>query len=75
MLFRSAVAGRYGMAKAAKKGEWNVQTAAMEAALLASQDPAKIAVKADGKTDAVSGASITVKGFLELCAEALKAAK
>ena len=26
-------------------------------------------------TDAVSGASITVKGFLELCAEALKAAK
>ena len=30
---------------------------------------------ADGKTDAVSGASITVKGFLDLCAQALKAAK
>ncbi len=70
-----AAAGRYGMAKVAKKGEWNVQTAAMEAALLAAQDPSKIAVKADGKTDAVSGASITVKGFLDLCAQALKAAK
>jgi major membrane immunogen (membrane-anchored lipoprotein) len=69
-----ALEGRYGMAKAAKKGEWNVQAAAVEAAILKAQDPAKIAVKADGTTDAISGASIHVTAVL-LAVEALKAAR
>ena len=69
-----AVSGRYGMAKAAKKGEWNVQADAVEAAIVKAGDPSKIALKADGTSDAVSGASIhlTVVG---LAIEALKAAK
>ena len=69
-----AVSGRYGMAKAAKKGEWNVQANAVEAAIVKAGDPSKIALKADGTSDAVSGASIhlTVVG---LAIEALKAAK
>lgn len=66
--------GRYGMAKAAKKGEWNVQAAAVQAAILKTQDPAKIAVKADGTTDAISGASIHVTA-IGLAAEALKGAR
>lgn len=70
-----AVAGRYGMAKAAKAGEWNVQAAKAQAALIVAQDPAKIAVKADGKTDAIAGATLTVKGFLDLVAQALKTAR
>ena len=69
-----AVEGRYGMAKAAKKGEWHIQAAAVQDAIIKAQDPAKIAVKADGYSDAISGASIHVTG-VALAAEALKAAR
>jgi major membrane immunogen (membrane-anchored lipoprotein) len=66
--------GRYGMAKAAKLGEWNVQASAVEAAILKVQDPAKIRVRSDGKTDAISGASIHVAA-VGLAVEALKASR
>jgi major membrane immunogen (membrane-anchored lipoprotein) len=69
-----AVEGRYGMAKAAKKGEWNVQAAAVQEAILKAQDPAKIAVKTDGYSDAITGASIHVTA-VSLAIEALKAAR
>jgi len=66
--------GRYGMAKAAKLGEWDKQAAAVQAAIVKVQDPAKIPVKADGTTDAISGASIHVTA-VSLALEALKAAR
>jgi major membrane immunogen (membrane-anchored lipoprotein) len=66
--------GRYGMAKAAKKGEWNVQAAAVEAAIVKAQDPAKIALKPDTTTDAISGASIHATAVV-LAVEALKPAR
>lgn len=68
------LAGKYGMEKAAKKGAWNVQAAAVQAAILKAQDPSKIPLKADGTTDAISGASIhpTAVG---LAIQALKAAR
>jgi major membrane immunogen (membrane-anchored lipoprotein) len=66
--------GRYNMGKTAKKGEWNVQAAAVQAAILKTQDPTKIPVKADGTTDAISGASIHVTA-IGLAAEALEAAR
>lgn len=66
--------GRYGMAKAAKKGEWNVQAAAVQAAIVQVQDPAKIPLKADGTTDAISGASLHPLA-VTLALEALKAAR
>ena len=69
-----AQSGRYNMGKIAKKGEWNVQAAAVQAAILKAQDPAKIPVKADGTTDAISGASIHVTA-IGLALEALKAAR
>jgi major membrane immunogen (membrane-anchored lipoprotein) len=69
-----ALEGRYGMAKAAKKGEWNVQAAAVQAAILKAQDPATINVKKDGTTDAISGASLHVTAVV-LAVEALKAAR
>jgi len=68
-----AVKGTYKMN--AKQGEWHVQAPRVEAALLKIQDPAKIAVKADGKTDGISGVSVTVNEFIAVAAEALKAAK
>jgi major membrane immunogen (membrane-anchored lipoprotein) len=69
-----AVEGRYGMGKTAKLGEWNVQAAAVQAAILKAQDPATIAVKTDGTSDAISGASIHVTA-VGLAVEALKAAR
>lgn len=58
----------------AKNGEWYVQADRVAQAIVKAGDPAKIPVKADGKTDAVSGVSITVQG-ITLAIEALKAAK
>jgi major membrane immunogen (membrane-anchored lipoprotein) len=69
-----AVADRYGMGKAAKLGEWNVQAAAVQAAIIKAQDPAKIAVRADGTSDAITGASIHVTA-VPLAIEALKPAR
>ena len=66
--------GRYGMAKAAKLGEWNVQAAAVQNAIVKVQDPAKIALKADGTTDAISGASLRPTA-VGLAVEALKPAR
>jgi major membrane immunogen (membrane-anchored lipoprotein) len=69
-----AIEGRYGMAKAAKLGEWNVQAAAVQAAIVKAQDPAKIAMKADGTTDAISGASMHATA-VSLAITALKGAR
>ena len=69
-----AIAGTYGMGKAAKLGEWNVQAAAVQAELLKVQDPTKIALKADGTSDAVSGASLHLTA-VPLAVEALAAAR
>jgi major membrane immunogen (membrane-anchored lipoprotein) len=69
-----AIAGTYGMARAAKLGEWNVQAAAVQAELLRVQDPAKIPLKQDGTSDAVSGASIHLTA-VTLAAQALAAAR
>lgn len=67
-----SVAGTYKMN--AKNGEWNVQAARVQDAIVKAGDPAKIALKADGKTDAISGVSITANA-VALAIEALKAAK
>lgn len=67
--------GLYGMEKSAKQGAWHVQAERAAAALLKAQDPAAIAVKNDGKTDAVSGVSMAVSEFYALAAAALKDAK
>jgi major membrane immunogen (membrane-anchored lipoprotein) len=67
--------GGYGMGKVAKQGEWHIQAARAADALVREQDPAKIVLKKDGKTDAVTGVSITVSEFYTLAAEALKAAR
>jgi major membrane immunogen (membrane-anchored lipoprotein) len=68
------LAGKYGMEKAAKKGAWNVQAKAVQDAIIKVQDPAKIALKADTSTDAISGASLHATAVV-LAVEALKAAR
>jgi major membrane immunogen (membrane-anchored lipoprotein) len=68
------LAGNYGMEKAAKKGAWNVQAKAVQDAIVKAGDPAKIALKADGTSDAISGASMHATA-VGLAIEALKAAR
>ncbi len=67
----AAKEGKYVMK--AKLGEWDVQSARVEAELVKLGDPSKIKVKPNGTTDAVSGASIIVKNFLDLVPKALAA--
>lgn len=68
-----AETGKYGMAKAAKLGEWNVQAKVVQDAIVKAGDPAKM-LKADGQPDAVSGASVYAT-CVPLAVEALKAAR
>ncbi len=70
----TAIAGGYGMAKAAKNGEWNVQAARVEEAIVKAGDPAKIPLKNDGTTDAIAGATLHPTA-VSLAVEALKAAR
>lgn len=72
---QESMAGSYGMGKAAKQGEWHEQAARAEAALVKTQNPAAIAVRSDGKTDAITGVTIGVSEFLTLADTALKAAR
>ncbi|NJL73088.1 MAG: hypothetical protein HC888_16840 [Candidatus Competibacteraceae bacterium] len=62
------------MGKIAKQGEWHIQAERLVATLLKIQDPAKVAVKADGHTDAVTGVSMTVADFFGLAKQALSGA-
>lgn len=68
--------GKYGMKEKGKaQAEWHEQAIKAEQALLEKQDPKAIVVKEDGKTDAISGVSITVADFFTLAEEALSTAK
>jgi len=66
--------GQYGMvAKGKAQAEWHEQAAKAEQFLIEKQDPAAITFDAEGHTDAISGVSIHVNGFVELADKALKA--
>ena len=55
---------------------WHEQAAVMEAALMETQDPAKLIYDQDnGKTDAYAGVSIDISDFVRLSAQALEQAK
>ena len=71
-----ALVGDYGMIKASGiKKEWHEQAQAAEAYLLKTQDPKKIDLKSDGKTDAIAGATMAVAEFFTLAQKALAPAK
>lgn len=67
-----AAAGRYGLVKVSKiKAEWDAQAKATAAYLVSSQDVNFSKYGKDGKTDAISGATVAVSEFFELVREAL----
>lgn len=69
--------GNYPMVEqGGAKAPWHEQAALAEAYLIQSQDPTTMEYSdEDGHSDAVSGATITVKEFFTLAAEALETAK
>jgi major membrane immunogen (membrane-anchored lipoprotein) len=67
--------GEYGMKKGGAQSEWHEQAYQAEQYLIEKQDPQAIVTAEDGKTDAISGVSIHVNGFVELAAKALEGAK
>ncbi len=69
-----AASGKYGMKKVAKAGEWDVQAAAAEAWLVKTQDVGFSKFDKNGKTDAITGATMTTQGFLALVNKALASA-
>lgn len=70
---RSSEMGKYGMAAGGAQAEWHEQAAKAEQYLIETQDPTAIVLNDEGKTDAVSGVSISVDGFVALVNEALAA--
>ncbi|MCE3198526.1 FMN-binding protein [Paenibacillus sonchi] len=66
--------GKYGLVeKGGAQAEWHEQAAKAEAYLIEKQDPAAIAVNAEGKTDAISGVSVHVSDFVGAAQAALAA--
>jgi hypothetical protein len=64
-----------GYAMPESKAAWHTQADRFAAALVKAGDTSRIAVKRDGKTDAVSGVSIVVKVFVDAADEALRQAR
>ncbi|WP_054957426.1 FMN-binding protein [Paenibacillus dakarensis] len=66
--------GEYGMKeKGGAQAEWHEQAEKAEQFLIEKQDPAAITFNDEGKTDAISGVSISVNEFVELAQKALQA--
>jgi major membrane immunogen (membrane-anchored lipoprotein) len=64
-----------GYPMAGAKRPWHEQASLFAAALLRSQDPGKMRVKANGTPDGISGVSIQVKEYLDIVKRALAAAR
>ena len=55
--------------------QWHKMAELGAQALVKAGDPSKIPVKSDGKTDAISGCTLSVKEFLDAATKALEGAK
>lgn len=68
-------AGNYDMSVAGAIAAWDVQTAAIQDYIVSTQDTTSIAFNEEGKSDAISGATISYGHFMDLVNEALEQAK
>lgn len=73
---QNSVDGKYGMkANGGAQAEWHEEAAKAEAYLVEQQDPASLTFNEEGKTDAISGVSISLKSYFDLVTKALEQAK
>lgn len=70
-----SIDGKYGMKAGGAQAEWHEEAAKAEAYLVENQDPATLTFNEEGKTDAISGVSISLQSYFELVAKALEEAK
>lgn len=70
-----SIDGKYGMKAGGAQAEWHEEAAKAEAYLVEKQDPASVTFNAEGKTDAISGATISLKEYFDLVTKALDQAK
>jgi major membrane immunogen (membrane-anchored lipoprotein) len=68
--------GEYGMVpQSDAQAAWYEQAERVEQYLLETQDPTDVRINDEGKTDAISGVSVTVESFFTLAQEALEGAR
>lgn len=64
-------AGKYDMSAAGSKTTWDLQVKAIQDYIVSTQDTTAVAFDAAGKSDAISGATISYGHFFDLVNEAL----
>ncbi|MEK3785897.1 FMN-binding protein [Paenibacillus sp. FSL K6-1230] len=72
---QNSIDGKYGMKAGGASSEWHEQAALAESYLVEKQDPASLTFNEEGKTDAISGVSISLKSYYDLVTKALEGAK
>ncbi|MEF2966223.1 FMN-binding protein [Paenibacillus sp. M1] len=72
---QNSIDGKYGMKAGGAQSEWHEQAALAEAYLVENQDPASLTFNEEGKTDALSGVSISLQSYFGLVTKALEQAK
>ncbi|MBK5246287.1 MAG: FMN-binding protein [Peptostreptococcaceae bacterium] len=68
-------AGNYDMVAGGAKSAWDVQAKAIQDYIVSTQDTTSITFDAEGKADAISGATISYGHFFDLVNEALAQAE
>jgi major membrane immunogen (membrane-anchored lipoprotein) len=71
----AVAAGQYDMSVAGSKTPWDQQAKAIQDYIVSTQDTTSVTFDAAGKSDAVSGATISYGHFFDLVNEALAQAK
>lgn len=72
---QNSIDGKYGMKAGGAQSEWHEQAAIAEQYLVEKQDPASLTFNEEGKTDALSGVSISLQSYFDLVTKALEQAK
>ncbi|RCX13583.1 major membrane immunogen (membrane-anchored lipoprotein) [Fontibacillus phaseoli] len=73
---QNSIDGKYGMkANGGSLAEWHEEAATAETYLVEKQDPASLTFNEEGKTDAISGVTISLKSYFDLVTKALEQAK
>lgn len=70
-----SIDGKYGMKAGGASAEWHEEIALAEQYLIDQQNPASVTFDDKGKTDAISGVSISLQSYYDLTATALEQAQ
>jgi len=72
---QASMDGKYDIKSAGGQADWHEEAAKAEQYLVENQDSSALKFNEEGKTDAISGVSISVQSFYDLAVKALEQAK